>query len=190
MSQTSPILRALSAVTVIGALSATGYIIYFDYQRRNNAQFRKNLKTNLKKQQKETKLKEEKEAKENLSKVSTFLIEELKKNPIDPTPSKREEIFTSSLEEGELLATKAKNENDQLLAASKFYRALSVYPNPSELLEIYQKTLPSSVYNFVVLMIAILPPSNVSSFLNGLGEKMNDLKNQAETLAEINDIDG
>ena len=35
-------------------------------------------------------------------------------------------------------------------AAQHFYRALKVYPNTVELLEIYKKTLPDGAYNMII----------------------------------------
>ncbi len=52
MSQSNPILRGLAITTAIAALSATGYAIYFDYQRRNSPQFRKVLRQRAKEQAK------------------------------------------------------------------------------------------------------------------------------------------
>lgn len=35
-------------------------------------------------------------------------------------------------------------------AAQHFYRALKVYPNTAELLDIYKKTVPDSAYNTIL----------------------------------------
>ena len=35
-------------------------------------------------------------------------------------------------------------------AAQHFYRALKVYPNPAELLDIYKKTVPEGAYNMIL----------------------------------------
>ena len=37
-----------------------------------------------------------------------------------------------------------------LSAAQHFYRALKVYPNTVELLDIYKKTVPDSAYNTIM----------------------------------------
>ena len=52
-------------------------------------------------------------------------------------------------------------DNDYLIGPSKydeaaccFYRALKVYPNPIELVMIYQKTVPDVIFSLVMAMMA------------------------------------
>lgn len=140
----------------------------------------------MKRQAKAAQIAEQQEAQKKLQDVTEFLTAELAKDPISTDPSKREEIFTSSLEQGERLSMAG---DQDLLAASKFYRALTVYPNPAELLEIYQKSIAKNVYENIVLMIAILPPANVSNFLSGVTSKMDKLQMESETMEKMNEID-
>lgn len=158
---TSKIL-AITGATIVGAISA--YAIYFDYQRRNSPEFRKTLKRKLKKHQELEKLAQAQAKEAKLAQVGEFLTVELAKDPIPQDQSKRESAFAANVEIGEKLAMTSGKEME---AALKFYKALSLYPNPADLLGIYQRSVPEPVYEYIVLMIAILPPSNVSSFLSG-----------------------
>ncbi|SCW01326.1 LAFE_0D10110g1_1 [Lachancea fermentati] len=164
MSQPGPVTRILAVSGITAAVAMAGYALYFDHQRRNNPEFRKNLKRKLKKHAEMEKLEKEKAKQLKLAQVGEYLTAELAKDPISTDPEQREVVFTSNVELGEKLASVPGNE---LESALKFYKALSVYPNPADLLGIYQRSVPESVYEYIVLMIAILPPVNVSTFLSG-----------------------
>lgn len=55
-----------------------------------------------------------------------------------------------SVQEGELLA--AQGQDFYLAAASAFYKALKVYPEPLQLLVIYQKAVPEAVFKYIYEM--------------------------------------
>ncbi|CDO92382.1 unnamed protein product [Kluyveromyces dobzhanskii CBS 2104] len=160
------LVRVLVATGVSVAAALAGYAAYFDYQRRNNPEFRKQLKRKLKHHAELEKQAKEEAKQEKLKRVNEILIAELTKDPLPQDPSQREAAFSSNVELGEKLASVPGNE---LESALKFYKALSVYPNPSDLLGIYQRSLSEEIYENIVLMIALMPPSNVSSFLTGAG---------------------
>ncbi|CAI4449704.1 CIH_collapsed_G0017940.mRNA.1.CDS.1 [Saccharomyces cerevisiae] len=182
MSQSNPILRGLVITTAIAALSATGYAIYFDYQRRNSPQFRKVLRQRAKEQAKMEEQAKTHAKEVKLQKVTEFLSMELAKDPIPSDPSEREATFTTNVENGERLSMQ---QGKELEAASKFYKALTVYPQPADLLGIYQRSIPEAIYEYIILMIAILPPANVASFVKGVvGSKA-----ESDAVAEANDID-
>lgn len=185
MATSNPVPRALAFTGLIAAVSLTGYAIYFDYKRRTNPQFRKQLKHKIKKQA-ELEKKEQDEAKQvKLQQVSEYLTKDLASDPISTDPSEREKIFTSSVELGERLSMAPGKE---LESAAKFYKALSVYPNPADLLGIYQRSVPEAVYEYIVMMIAILPPANISTFLSGTKDKAAAQEAEIAALAEVNDI--
>ena len=54
-------------------------------------------------------------------------------------------------------------------AALCFYRALKVYPQPSDLMKIYDKTVPKAVISILAEMIAYDPSINVEAFGQGFG---------------------
>lgn len=171
MSQPSPIARILAITGVTTAVALAGYALYFDHQRRSNPEFRKNLKRTLKKHAELEKLEKEEAKQVKLVQVAEYLSLELAKDPVPTDPAQRETTFTSNVEMGEKLSMVPGNE---LEAALKFYKALTVYPNPADLLGIYQRSVPEGVYEYIVLMIAILPPANVSTFLSGGAQANSD----------------
>ena len=176
-------IRHILAVSGIAAvLSVAGYAIWFDYQRRNNVEFRKNLKQRAKKQKRKDELKAMEAKKARVSAVLQFLSEELLKDPISTDPTEMEKVFTTNVEYGERLSMVPGNEME---AAVKFYKALAVYPNPADLLGIYQRTIPENIYEYIVIMIAVIPPANITSFINTGEEKkstINKSKNEEEPL--------
>ena len=49
-------------------------------------------------------------------------------------------------------------------AATCFYKALKVYPQPKDLISIYDKTVPKPVIDILAEMIALDPSINISGF--------------------------
>lgn len=185
MSNTSSTARALTITSVIAAVSLTGYAVYFDYKRRSNPEFRKQLKHKLKKQAEKEK-KEKDEARQiKLELVSQHLSKDLASDPISINPADREKVFTSNVELGERLSM---SPGKELESAVKFYKALSVYPNPADLLGIYQRSVPEAVYEYIVMMIAVLPPANISTFLSGSKDKALAQEAELAAMAEVNEI--
>ena len=166
---TTSIKRVLALSGVAAVIGATGYAFWFDHQRRNNAEFRKNLKQRVKKQKKQAELDAIESKKARVTAVLQFLTEELQNDPISTDPTQMEAIFTTNVELGERLALSPGNE---MGAAVKFYKALAVYPNPADLLGIYQRTIPETIYEYIVIMIAVIPPANITSFINTGAEEV------------------
>lgn len=54
--------------------------------------------------------------------------------------------------------------SDQVEAALCFYKALKVYPQPSDLISIYDKTVPKPVLDILAEMIATDPSISVGRF--------------------------
>lgn len=145
------------------ATFALGYVAYFDYQRRHNASFRKQLSKSKKAAAQASKASDAASKQVKVQLVKEILVKSLTEDPIPTDVHKKEEFFMTSVTMGEQLASIPGNE---LEAALQFYRALSIYPNPTDILNIYQKSIPPAVYEYVIMMIAINPPSSVASFLN------------------------
>ncbi|GME78064.1 hypothetical protein B5S28_g34 [[Candida] boidinii] len=138
--------------------SALGYCFYFDYQRRHNPEFRKSI------------AKANRKANKAAEKAKTFLFDDLKQKlneslESDPIPTdlkQKEEYFLQQVSIGEKVAAMPGKEVD---AAIYFYKGLAVYPNPTGLLEIYQRTVPQHIYDLVVMLTAIQPPQSISSII-------------------------
>lgn len=143
------------------AAGALGYCFYFDYQRRNSQEFRKNIYLKNKEAEKAEKLAK------NASKVKlTKILKEklaasLASDPL--TTENKEQTFITEIGLAEKLSAIVGKEVD---AAIHFYRGLSVYPEPAALLTIYQKSVPADIYDLIVALTAILPPSNIAAALN------------------------
>ncbi|SMN18152.1 similar to Saccharomyces cerevisiae YGR082W TOM20 Component of the TOM (translocase of outer membrane) complex responsible for recognition and initial import steps for all mitochondrially directed proteins [Maudiozyma saulgeensis] len=164
MANSNVFSRALAITGIATVMSVAGYAIYFDYQRRNNTEFRKSLKKKLRKQKKEEQDKKEEAKQTKLQDIREFLKDELTRNPIPTDPTQIQNVFSNNVELGEHLSMTPGNEME---AATKFYKALAVYPKPTDLLGIYQRTIPENIYEIIVLMIAVMPPTNITDFISG-----------------------
>lgn len=164
-------------ITGIAAAAAVGYAVYFDYRRRHDVNFRRQLKKRAVDQEKQA-LKLAHELKQlKLELVKQALLDDLAANPIPTDLSEKELFFMQQVALGEQLATKPQLKID---AAICFYKALAVYPNPTDILGIYQRSVPQDVYEVVVMMIAAHPPAAIN---NILGEQATVVEvDAAETL--------
>jgi len=150
-------LAAAAAVTL-------GYAVYFDYERRTSPEFRKHLKKSKKHHEKKV-IEEEKEAKTHkLEAVKEALIESIKEGPAPPTDAaEKEKFFMTQVTMGEQLSAVPGSE---LKAAIHFYKALSIYPNPTDILGIYQRSIPQEIYDYIIMMVALQPPQAVANILS------------------------
>ncbi|KAJ7886748.1 mitochondrial outer membrane translocase complex, subunit Tom20 domain-containing protein [Mycena leptocephala] len=145
VSRTSSILT-IAGISLCGIIA---YAVYFDYKRRTDSEFRKKLRKEKKRVNKS--LAESREALAAETEVSEAdlrdALKQIKSEPRPATQEARENYFMSQVAMGEQLA--ARGEPFHLPAALSFYRALTVYPSPSELLGIYQKTVPDAIVKIV-----------------------------------------
>lgn len=154
------------AVVSVAAAGLLGYAAYFDYSRRNSPEFRKQLRKRKIQQEKQHAKAEEATRKSKMLAVKTALVEDLAQNPIPTDLAKKEEFFMEQVASGEQLAN---NPDTKIEAALRFYKALAVYPNPTDIMGIYQKTVPEDVYELLVMMIAIQPPATITNIIGGPG---------------------
>lgn len=157
MGKFSYILAAAATLTV-------GYAVYFDYERRNSPEFRRKLKKSKKHHEKEV-IQDAKEAKSvKLEAVKAALIESMKDGEVPPAdPAEKERFFMTQVTMGEQLSAVPGNE---LNAAIHFYKALSIYPNPTDILNIYQRSVPAEIYEYIIMLIALQPPQAVANILS------------------------
>ena len=59
--------------------------------------------------------------------------------------------------------------SSQIEAALCFYKALKVYPQPKDLISIYDKTVPKPIIDILAEMIALDPTISVTGFGQGSG---------------------
>ncbi|OAD74712.1 hypothetical protein PHYBLDRAFT_61235 [Phycomyces blakesleeanus NRRL 1555(-)] len=152
---------ALTAAATLAALSI-GYMVYFDYSRRSDPDFKKKL-TSLSKypphtgRDRKMAAKAAKESEESSKMGRVELIEQViiaaAQENYPTTPEEKEQYFMSQVAAGEALC--AQGEPFYNEAILPFYKALKVYPAPMELIMIYQKTLPPPVFENIANIMAI-----------------------------------
>jgi import receptor subunit TOM20 len=142
--QTSTIILATLGTVTTAALA---YAVYFDYKRRSDPAFRRSLKRQQKQVSKAAKdeaVAAEKGQKEKVRQV----VDEANDEGFPTDPEKTEEYFMTEVARGEQMC---QDGSDPVDAALCFYKALKVYPQPRELINIYDKTVPK---------VLLLPSSN------------------------------
>ncbi|KAI9677137.1 MAG: hypothetical protein M1822_008246 [Bathelium mastoideum] len=158
--RTSTIIAATVGLVATGLL---GYAFYFDYRRRTDPEFRKSLKRESRKIEKAAKEDEEKAKTEQKQRVRE-LVDEANDAGFPKDPEETEAYFMSELAKGEGLAA---DSSDPIEAALCFYKALKVYPQPRELISIYDKTVPKPILDLLAEMIAV--DSSISIGGSGAG---------------------
>ncbi|KAI1273154.1 mitochondrial import receptor subunit tom-20 [Xylaria sp. FL0933] len=139
--------------TISVATAATGllaYAVYFDYQRRANPNFRKNLRREERRQaraEKEEAVAQTKQKRREIQSSVDAAIEE----GFPTGVNEKEQYFMEYVQQGEVLASDPTRTIDAALA---FYKALKVYPTPRDLISIYDKTVDKRVLDVLAEMIA------------------------------------
>ncbi|EIW76196.1 MAS20-domain-containing protein [Coniophora puteana RWD-64-598 SS2] len=144
-----------STLLAAGAVAATGivaYAVYFDYKRRTNSAFRKQLRKEKKRVAKTQPApsaggEEAGGASVDINELRGAL-EKVRQEEVPVDPQQKEQYFMSQVSMGEQLC--AQGPMFHLPAAMCFYRALRVYPAPVELIMIYEKTVPQPVFQIVM----------------------------------------
>lgn len=148
-------IAAISVGTVVTGFLA--YAVYFDHRRRNDPDFRKQLKRESKRQAKAAKEEAENAGKEQ-KKAIREAVERANEEGFPKDPEEVEAYFMQEVAQGEGMCQQGMDRRpnahqlyrdanmpsgaDSIEAALCFYRALKVYPNPRELINIYDKTVP------------------------------------------------
>ncbi|PNS18646.1 hypothetical protein CAC42_5185 [Sphaceloma murrayae] len=156
MASTTPS-QSISTSTIVlasvGTLTslALGYAVYFDYKRRNDAAFRRSLRQAQKKVSKQEKISAISAEKERATRIRAA-VDEANAEGFPTDPEKTETYFMQEVERGE---TMTGDGSDPIDTALCFYRALKVYPQPRELISIYDKTVSKPILDILAEMIAI-----------------------------------
>jgi len=147
MVQTSTIVAASVGTVATGLLA---YAVWFDHRRRTDPNFRKSLKREAKRQAKAAK--EEADAHTTRQRQAIRIaVEEAKEEGFPTDVEEKEAYFMNEVARGEQLSQEG---SDNVEAALCFYKALKVYPQPSDLITIYDKTVPKPVLDLLAEMIA------------------------------------
>lgn len=160
MSASNSSLKPSTIAAIIAGTTVTGflaYAVYFDHKRRNDPEFRKQLKRESKRTQRAAKEEAEHQGAEQ-KKAIRDAVERANEEGFPKDPEEVEAYFMQEVAQGEgmvqkgmispLQWMKVERGTDSLIGADNveaalcFYRALKVYPNPRELINIYDKTVP------------------------------------------------
>lgn len=133
--QTSTIVLATLGTLTTAALA---YAVYFDYRRRSDPGFRRSLKKQQKQVHKAAK-EEAVAAEKGQKEAIRAAVDEANEEGFPKDPEKTEEYFMTEVARGEQMC---QDGSDPVDAALCFYKALKVYPQPRELINIYDKTVP------------------------------------------------
>ncbi|KAI1179453.1 mitochondrial import receptor subunit tom-20 [Nemania sp. FL0916] len=148
--------------TISVATAATGllaYAVYFDYQRRANPDFRKNLRREerrVARAEREEAAAQSQQKRANIRAVVEAAIEE----GFPTGVNEKEQYFMDYVQQGEVLSSDPSKTTEAALA---FYKALKVYPTPRDLIGIYDKTVDKRVLDTLAEMIAYDKSLDLSS---------------------------
>ncbi|KAK5700190.1 mitochondrial import receptor subunit tom20 [Elasticomyces elasticus] len=156
------------ALSLTAALTTASlaYALYFDHRRRTDATFRRSLKKEHKKIHLSAK-QEEAAAQTAQKEKIRRVVAEANEEGFPKDPEETEGYFMQEVARGEGMCTDASA--DPVDAALCFFRALKVYPQPRELIGIYDKTVPKPILDILAEMIAVDPEINVSGSSSDAG---------------------
>ncbi|KAF5101792.1 hypothetical protein D0Z00_000654 [Geotrichum galactomycetum] len=153
-------------ITSAVAVSAISYLVYFDYKRRNDAEFRRSLRKAERNFNKQRESAATAELAERKTKIQLALKNSLLNDPLPVSAAEREQFFVAEISRADELiniSTATGSEDGYIQAALAFYRALSVYPNPIDLLSIYDKSIKQPVLDIFRTMVLLEPPEAIKS---------------------------
>ncbi|KAI3332095.1 mitochondrial import receptor subunit tom-20 [Xylariaceae sp. AK1471] len=154
-------LATISVATVATGLLA--YAAYFDYQRRADPNFRKNLRREERRQAraaKEEAVAQTKQKRRGIQAAVDAAVEE----GFPTGVNEKEQYFMEYVQQGEVLAS---DPSQTMEAALAFYKALKVYPTPRDLISIYDKTVDKRVLDVLAEMIAYDKSLDLNSQMPG-----------------------
>ncbi|KAK1968129.1 MAS20 protein import receptor [Colletotrichum sublineola] len=168
MSQTSTIVTASVAAAVTGLVA---YAAYFDYQRRNKAEFRRELRRNERKQHRAEKETAQQETVRQRQAIKQA-VDDAKDEGFPADVEQKEAYFLQQVSEGETLSADPTRAVDAALA---FYKGLKVYPTPGDLISIYDKTIPKPVLDVLAEMIAYDDNLQISQYQGGINADLSNM---------------
>ncbi|KAK1988675.1 MAS20 protein import receptor [Colletotrichum cereale] len=147
------------------------YAAYFDYQRRNKAEFRRELRRNERKQHKAEKETAQQETVRQRQAIKQA-VDDAKDEGFPTDVEQKEAYFLQQVSEGETLSADPTHAVDAALA---FYKGLKVYPTPGDLISIYDKTVPKPVLDVLAEMIAYDDTLEISQYQGGINADLSNM---------------
>jgi len=160
---------SLRPTTIIAATVGTlvtgfvAYAVYFDYKRQTDPEFRKALKRESRREARLARSQAEAQSTQQKEAIRVA-VASAREEGFPTDVEDKEAFFMSEVARGETLC---QDGSDQVEAALCFYKALKVYPQPSDLISIYDKTVPKPVLDILAEMIASDPSISVGRFPGG-----------------------
>lgn len=114
------------------------YAVYFDHARRNKPEFRRQLRRNERRQVRQAKVDAEAETQQQRE-IIKQVVDEARQEGFPTSVEEKESYFLEQVTQGETLGT---DPSRAIEAALAFYKGLKVYPQPGDLITIYDKTVP------------------------------------------------
>ncbi|KAF2772903.1 protein import receptor MAS20 [Teratosphaeria nubilosa] len=164
-SQGPSVTTILLASTAVVATGCLAYALYFDHRRRSDPEFRKSLKKQHKKIAKSSELEAKASERSQKQRIKNA-VDEAAREGFPTDPEETEGFFMQEVARGEGMCGDG---SDPVEAALCFYRALKVYPQPRELINIYDKTVPKPILDILAEMIAVDPSISVSGSSSDAG---------------------
>ncbi|KAG9237793.1 mitochondrial import receptor subunit tom-20 [Amylocarpus encephaloides] len=165
MPNTSTLVATTVGTVATGFLVGLTYLsaIYFDHRRRTDPNFRKQLKKESKRQARAAKDEAQAQATKQREQVK-MAVKDVKDEGFPLDVEEKEAYFMTEVARGEQLSMDG---SDNLEAALCFYKALKVYPQPPDLISIYDKTVAKPVLDLLAEMIAADDDLDIGSFRGG-----------------------
>ncbi|KAJ3515014.1 hypothetical protein NM208_g15013 [Fusarium decemcellulare] len=163
--------RAVTDVDLL--LPSLGYAVYFDHQRRHQAEFRRNLRRNERKQARAEKEEAEASTQQQRKTIRSF-VEAAQEEGFPSGVEEREAFFNEQVMAGEMLS---QDPSKTLESALAFYKGLKVYPAPGDLIRIYDSTVPKPILDILAEMIAYDSTLDIRSPAAPAGINLSDIPN-------------
>lgn len=158
------------------------YAVYFDHKRRTDPGFRKSLKRESRRIAKAAKQEAEAQGAQQKQAVRDA-VTEAQEEGFPATVEEKETFFMNMVGQGEALCQSGESgrpsrehnllmqesESTHIEAALCFYKALKVYPQPGDLITIYDKTVPKPVLDMLAEMVAFDGTMPIGNFGGGSG---------------------
>lgn len=143
---------------VLGVFSLVGigYAVLFDFRRRNDPLYRRHL-LRARRDHERQRDAAVKRARQGQRERILGAIASARNEAMPASVDGREEFFMNQVAKGESLVaqTGATDDATALEAAMCFYKAMRVYPNPNDLMSVYERTVPGHVYELLLNVMQI-----------------------------------
>ncbi|KAK9247810.1 hypothetical protein V1506DRAFT_530730 [Lipomyces tetrasporus] len=149
-------MRAVSIALTIVAAGAAAYVISFDYRRRNSTEFRKQLRRNERKHQKNIELSKQKELQQSKNELKGLIVQSLQEEPTSVSSAEEFEMQMSKelMKIDSFLHQGEKKYNDMVVS---IYRLLVIHPMPKQIIEALKDNIPKEVLTLLNEAVETLP---------------------------------